>query len=61
MLNTTRANPVGERAPVATDTATGAVSSSKPSRPYSIYRYISKVKVYATGNPQPDRAEEYAA
>lgn len=55
LINTT----LGEHAPAVTDTATGAVLPSKPSRPHSIFRSINKV--YATGNPQPDRAEEYAA
>lgn len=59
LINTTRANPVGERPHVMKDPATGAVLPLKPSHQYSIFHYISKV--YATENPQSDLAEEYAA
>ncbi|WP_092442080.1 MULTISPECIES: hypothetical protein [unclassified Pseudomonas] len=61
LINTTRAKPLGERAPVAKDPATGAILPLKPLDLHSIFRYISNVStVYATDNPQPDLAEEHA-
>jgi hypothetical protein len=59
LINTTRANPVGEWMAVAKDQATGAALPLKPSHQHSIIHYISGV--YATGNPQPDLAGECAA
>ena len=61
LIDITRANPLDEQVPVEKDPATGAVLPLKPLDLHSSFRYISNVsKVYATDNPQPDLAEEYA-